>query len=144
MTPIAPAPASASMWNLPSRISPGRTLETYQAHASSSRSATRSELARGQIVELDDGVGLRPHADLAGVGERLVLLGHHVLVVEVDGEEVSLRLDAELVPDAARDLSAPRRELPALAVLDVIEAHVSARRRSRRRPSRSSSIDSAY
>src|SRR5262249_33086747 len=70
----------------------------------------------GQIVELDDRIGLGPDPELARVGEGLVVGIHDLLSIEEDLEVITLRFDRELVPLPRGHLPIPARELPAVAL----------------------------
>src|SRR5215470_10794759 len=78
----------------------------------------------GQIVELDDRIGLGPDAELARVGERRVVGVDDLLPIEEDLEVISLGLDREVVPLSGSDLPIPARELAPVALDHVVEAHV--------------------
>src|SRR5207244_1141889 len=80
--------------------------------------------SHGEVVEVGDRVGLGPQADLAGLGEGLVLGIDDLLAVPVDLEVVPAGLGAQLVPGAAADGPVPACELAALALHHVIQAHV--------------------
>src|SRR5215472_13494988 len=85
---------------------------------------TRSFRRRGQVVELDDRIGLRPDAKLARLREGLVMGIDDLLSVEEDLEVVALRLHCQLVPFPRGHLPVPARELPAVALDHVVEADV--------------------
>src|SRR5215475_5150881 len=74
----------------------------------------------GQIVELDDRIGLGPDSELPRVRERLVVVVDDLLPVEEDLEVVALGLDREVVPLSGSDLSIPAGELAAVALDHVV------------------------
>src|SRR5215831_11782476 len=78
----------------------------------------------GQIVELDDRIGLGPDPELARVGEGLVVGIDDLLSVIEDLEVVALRLDGELVPLPRGNLPVPAGELPPIAFDHVVEPNV--------------------
>src|SRR6266478_9380505 len=57
----------------------------------------------GEIVKQGDAVGLGPHANLAGVLERLVIPFERGFAIERDFEMTALKINAQGVPLAARD-----------------------------------------
>src|SRR5262249_38994880 len=78
----------------------------------------------GQVVELDDRVGLGPAPELARVGEGLVVSVDDLLAVEEDLKVIALCVDRELVPLAGRDLAVPPGKLPPVSLDHVIEPDV--------------------
>src|SRR6266849_10360803 len=79
---------------------------------------------RGQVVELDDRVRLRPDAELPGVLERAVMVVDHFVAVEEYLDVVADHLHRELVPHARGDLAVPAGELHAAALHGVVEVDV--------------------
>src|SRR5437016_13817331 len=82
-------------------------LVPARAMASLMEASGSGQRGRGQVVELDHRIGLGPHADLAGVGEGLVLDADHLLAVEAHRQTIVLGFDAKLVPDPRLDRAPP-------------------------------------
>src|SRR3954469_22509412 len=79
---------------------------------------------RGQIVELDDRVRLRPDAELPGILERGIVIIDHFLAVQEHLDVVAHHLHCQVVPYARGHLAVPARELHAAAVHGVVEVDV--------------------
>src|SRR5437660_1573086 len=79
---------------------------------------------RREIVELDDGVGLGPDAELSGVLEAVVVRVDHLVAVEEDLNVVADHLHRQLVPHAGGDLAVPAIEADAAPLDHVVEVDV--------------------
>src|SRR5437762_13126731 len=78
----------------------------------------------GEIVKQGDAVGLRPYPDFTSVLECLVIPLKRGLAVESDFEVIALKINAQRVPLAARDLDLHALLFCALALDRVIDAEV--------------------
>src|SRR5437588_3607830 len=79
---------------------------------------------RCEIVELDDRICLRPHAELARVLEGIVVLVNHLRAVQEDLNVVPDHLHGEFVPHTRGDLAVPTGETDPAALDDVEQVHV--------------------
>src|SRR5439155_14151500 len=79
---------------------------------------------RREIVELDDRICLRPHAELARVLEGIVVLVDHLRAVQEDLDVVPDHLHSKLVPHARGDLAVPAGEPVPAPLDDVVQVHV--------------------
>src|SRR5437867_11891872 len=79
---------------------------------------------RCEIVELDDRICLRPHAELARVLEGIVVLVDHLRAVQEDLDVVPDHLHGKLMPHARGDLAVPTGETDPAALDDGVEVPV--------------------
>src|SRR2546428_3434123 len=77
-----------------------------------------------QVVELDDGVGLRPEPDSAGILESVVGRIENLLLVEPDDEVVPGGIDLQRVPGVLGDFDRLVLESPPAAGDGVVDATV--------------------
>src|SRR5260221_8127949 len=91
------------------RIRRSRTGSTRPSAGRACRSVRR----RRQIIEVGDGIRLRPQADLPGIRERLVVRVDDLLVVPVHFEVIADRVDPKRMPGAARYRAVPAGKLTA-------------------------------
>src|SRR5438105_7036047 len=78
----------------------------------------------GQVVELDDRVGLGPYTELARVGEGRVVRIDDLLALVEDLDVVADHLHRQVMPDTRLDLPIPSLESYALALDDAIQVDV--------------------
>src|SRR5512143_3050783 len=82
------------------------------------------ERSRRETIEVGDGVGLRPDADLSRFPEGLVSGFDDGSSFPEDPQLVATQLEPQGVPDPRRDLAAPAAELLPAPVHDSIEPDV--------------------
>src|SRR5438552_18790519 len=66
-----------------------------------------------QIIEIDYRISLGPDAVLPGAGKCLIMRVDHLAPIEGHAEMIAVRIDRELMPDAAGNLAVPAGELHA-------------------------------
>src|SRR6266436_1350002 len=101
----------------------GRTW-CLPARAVASAIATLLFSCRSEVVELDDRVRFRPHAEFASIGEGRVVRVDDLLAVIEDLDVIADHLHGQVVPDAGLDLPVPSVESDALAFHDVVQVDV--------------------
>ena len=85
---------------------------------------SRSKRFNVQIIEVGDGIGFRPDANLAGLTEGCVSGVHDLLSIPKDNEPLTTRFNPQCMPHPAGDSSTPTGQLPAASVHHTIESHI--------------------